>query len=161
MNSSRYFVLILGAIMAFVPVQSVLAKRGEIGVLKCKTVPGTRHNLYIRSTTDIVCDFDRKGGGIEKYKGEAGIALGLTLTFKQKEENFYYTVLSATTDVKSGALAGKYVGGALSGSIYKGGGVAVLIGGGENNFTLQPLVGETEEGYGISGGLGFLYLEPM
>lgn len=159
MKPFRYLPLLLGAAVVFAPLQTALAKT-ELGVLKCKTVPGTRHNLLIRSTADVVCQFEEKGGKVEEYKGETGIAVGLTLTFDQKEEKLYYTVISNTTSDKPGALAGKYVGGALSGAVGKGAGVAVLVGGGDNNFTLQPLGGTTGEGFGASAGVGFLYIEP-
>ena len=161
MKLIRTISLGLGAasLLAFAPVGSVKADSVEVGVLKCETVPKTRRNYLIRSTADVDCVFEKKGGGTSKYMGETGIALGATLTFKQEAEKLYYTVAASTTDVKDGALAGKYVGGQIDMSAKKGAGAAVLIGGGNNQISLSPM-GMTEEGFGISAGVGFLYLEP-
>jgi hypothetical protein len=38
-------------------------------------------------------------------------------------------------------------------------GVAVLVGGDQNNFSLQPLAVEGNRGFGAAAGLGFLYIE--
>ncbi len=131
----------------------------ELGVLKCDVVPGTRVNLIIRSTADVECTFNNNGT-IEKYKGETGIGLGLDLSFKT-DEHMAFSVISATSDTSAGAysLAGKYVGGELSAAVGVGLGAKALIGVGEKAFSLQPLALETSKGLGVSGGLGFLYIE--
>lgn len=146
------------AVLGFTPVDKASAD-AQIGVLKCHTVPGTRRNYIIRSTADVDCIFDKKGGGTEKYVGETGIAIGASLTFKQTEEKLYYTVAATTTEVPKGALAGKYLGGQVDVAVKKGAGGAVMVGGGSNQFSLAPM-GTTEEGYGLSAGVGFLYIEP-
>ncbi len=132
----------------------------EIGVLICKVIPGTRVNLLIRSTADVECTFDNQGT-VERYRGETGIALGLDLSIKN-DEKMAFTVLAASSDVNPGAysLAGKYVGGQASAAVGVGLGAKVLVGGGEKNFSLQPLALETSTGFGASAGLGFLYIEP-
>ena len=131
----------------------------ELGVLKCKVVPGSRVNLIIRSTADVVCEFNNNGT-IEKYKGETGIGLGLDLSFKS-DEQMAFSVISATSDTTAGAyaLAGKYVGGELSAAAGVGLGAKALVGVGEKSFSLQPIALETSKGVGVSGGLGFLYIE--
>ena len=53
----------------------------QVGILKCKTVPGSRVNLIIRSTSDVECEYDNQGT-VEKYVGETGIGFGLDLSFK-------------------------------------------------------------------------------
>jgi len=148
------------------PTQSTLADNDdkeagiEVGVLKCAVVPGSRVNLVIRSTADIECTFDNQGT-IEHYVGETGIGLGLDISFKNDEEMFF-TVLAASSDTRPGAyaLAGKYAGAQASAAVGIGIGAKVLIGGGEDNFSLQPLALESHTGLGASAGLGFLYLEP-
>ena len=131
----------------------------ELGVLTCTVVPGSRVNLLIRSTADIECEFNNQGT-VERYKGETGIALGLDLSIKS-DEKMAFTVLSASSDVTPGghALAGKYVGAAASAAAGVGLGAKVLVGGGNKNFSLQPLALETSKGLGAAGGLGFLYIE--
>ena len=131
----------------------------ELGVITCSIVPGSRVNLLIRSTADVECVFDNQGTE-EHYVGETGIALGLDLSFKGNEK-IAFTVIAASEDVRPGAhaLAGKYVGAEVSASAGVGLGLKALIGGGDNNVSLQPLALETSTGLGASGGLGFLYLE--
>jgi uncharacterized protein DUF992 len=143
--------------------QSVMAADSDgglqVGVLKCSVVPGSRVNLIIRSTADVVCEFNNNGT-IEKYKGETGIGLGLDLSFKS-DEQIAFSVISASSDTTAGsyALAGKYVGGELSAAVGVGLGAKALVGVSEQSFNLQPLALESSKGLGISGGLGFLYIE--
>jgi hypothetical protein len=131
----------------------------ELGVLKCSVIPGSRVNLLIRSTADVSCTFNNQGT-LERYNGEAGIALGLDLSFKT-EENMAFAVISATSNATAGSysLAGKYVGGQAAATVGVGLGAKVLVGAGDNSLTLQPLALETNKGLGASAGVGFLYIE--
>lgn len=131
----------------------------EIGILKCGVVPGSRVNLLIRSTADVNCTFKNQGI-LERYQGEAGIALGLDLSFKS-DEKMAFAVISASSNVNPGsyALAGKYVGGQASVSAGVGLGAKVLVGAGDQSLSLQPLALETNKGLGASAGIGFLYIE--
>ena len=117
-------------------------------------------NLIIRSTTDVHCEFKHENGRVEHYLGETGIALGADLTFSKSEESFAFTVISAET-INPGehTLTGKYVGGRASASVGVGVGAAVLVGGDQDNFSLQPLAVEGNKGFGAAAGLGFLYIE--
>ena len=132
----------------------------EVGVLTCNVVPGSRINLLVRSTADVVCEFENDNV-TETYVGETGIALGLDLSFRENE-TIAFTVIAATSDTTPGghALAGQFVGGEISAAAGFGLGAKALVGGGDKSFGLQPLAVETSTGIGISGGLGFLYLEP-
>jgi len=132
----------------------------ELGVLRCDTVPGTGYNLIIRSTVDVECTFTGSGGFEENYRGETGIGLGIDLNL-DREATIAFTVLAAG-DVDPGnyALAGKYAGAKASITVGVGVGAAVLVGGGEKSFSLQPLALEASTGFGLSGGIGYLYLEP-
>ena len=136
------------------------AEGTRAGVLTCKSIPGTRVNLIIRSTTDVTCEFRDDIGKVEYYIGETGIALGADLTFKKEEETFAFTVLSASSIiVGEHTLVGKYVGGKASASVGVGVGAAILVGGNNDNFSLQPLAVEGNKGFGAAAGLGFLYIE--
>ncbi|OGT72740.1 MAG: hypothetical protein A3I78_07770 [Gammaproteobacteria bacterium RIFCSPLOWO2_02_FULL_56_15] len=143
------------------PVQQLIAAEGgvQVGVLECKVVPGSRVNLLVRSTADVECTYNNQGT-VERYAGETGIGLGLDLSFRQ-DEQMHFAVIAASNDVNPGghALAGKYVGGELTATAGVGLGAKALIGGGNNNFSLQPLALETNTGLGASGGLSFLYIE--
>ena len=142
------------------PGAAVADEGSRVGVLTCKSIPGTRVNLIIRSTTDVHCEFKHEGGRVEHYLGETGIAFGADLTFSKEEETFAFTVLSAER-ITAGEhkLAGKYVGGRASASVGVGVGAAVLVGGDQDNFSLQPLALEGNKGFGAAAGLGFLYIE--
>jgi hypothetical protein len=132
----------------------------EIGLLTCKTVDGTHSNLLIHSTVGVKCVFE--GSGVkEDYKGETGIGLGIDLNFNKKA-TMAYTVLSAMggVDASGYKLAGKYAGGKGAATVGIGVGAAVLLGGGDNNFTLQPVALEGSTGFGVEGGLTYLYIEP-
>ena len=131
----------------------------EIGVLKCSVISGSRVNLLVRSTADVSCTFNDQGT-LERYQGEAGIALGLDLSFKS-EENMAFAVISATSNSTPGSytLAGKYVGGQAAASVGVGLGAKVLVGVGDQSLSLQPLALETNKGLGASAGVGFLYIE--
>lgn len=130
----------------------------KIGVLTCNTIPGTTKNLIIHSTVSLDCVF-KSPDGSEDYRGESGIALGLDLNWN-RQETIHYAVISGQTayQVGSHALAGKYVGGKASATLGIGLGAAALIGGGENNISLQPLALETSTGFGVAGGIGYLFL---
>ncbi|MSQ68558.1 MAG: DUF992 domain-containing protein [Gammaproteobacteria bacterium] len=132
----------------------------QLGVMKCHVLSGTRVYLLIRSTADVECTWEYKGA-TEKYSGETGIALGLDLSFKENED-MAFTVLAGNGDVTPGqhSLAGKFVGGTADAALGVGVGVKVLVGGGKNNISLQPLALSGSTGsFGASAGLGFLYLE--
>ena len=160
MNIRKLCTAALGAaVLALgVPTGAALADATQVGILSCEAVEGTRVNLLIRSTVDVVCTFDN-GTTKEAYRGETGIEFGLDLSFR-KNEKFAFTVLSTTTGVSAGGLAGKYVGASASATVVVGLGAAVLIGGSNKSFGLQPLALEANQGFGISGGIGFLYIEP-
>ena len=132
----------------------------EVGLLTCSVVPGSRVNLVVRSTADVICQYT-KGGAAENYIGETGIALGIDLSFRQ-DEKMAFTVLSASADIAPGsnALAGKYVGGEISAAAGLGLGAKALFGGGAKNVDLQPVALASSKGLGASGGLSFLYIEP-
>lgn len=135
------------------------ADSARVGVLTCETVPGTRVNLIVRSTTDVKCEFKDSQGRSEKYKGESGIALGLDLSF-QSQESFAFAVMSSSTmEIGSHSLAGKYVGGKASATAGVGLAAAALVGGSEDNFGLNPIAVGSNQGLGAAAGIGFLYIE--
>ncbi|MFT5175831.1 MAG: hypothetical protein ACI8W7_004025 [Gammaproteobacteria bacterium] len=151
---------LLAAVLLVVAVPfSAAADSLKVGVLTCKTVPGSRVNLLIRSTADVNCVFEDSQGKKESYNGESGIALGLDLSFKSAE-TFAFAVFS-TSERKAGAhsLAGKYIGGQATASLGVGLGAAALVGGNNDQFGLNPLALGANQGVGASAGIGFLYIE--
>lgn len=131
----------------------------KVGVLTCRSVPDTSMSLLVHSVTDVECVIEHSG--IEdRYKGEAGVALGVDVHWN-RDETLRYTVLSThgATEPK-GFLAGRFTGAKVGASLGVGGGLQILVGGGEEHLTLQPLALETTTGLSVHGGLGYLYLEP-
>ncbi|MDX1513034.1 MAG: DUF992 domain-containing protein [Gammaproteobacteria bacterium] len=159
-NANPFRSLVAAAAMLSVLSPGIASAEVELGILHCKSVPGSRVNLVIRSTVDVRCEMKYAGGVTERYKGETGIALGLDLSFKGDEE-FGFSVISAS-EVKPGnhTISGKYIGGKASASLGVGAGAAVLVGGSNDNFGLNPLALEANKGVGVAAGIGFLYIEP-
>ena len=156
----RNFAVAMATMVTLLPAISSAEQAGvQLGVLSCSVIPGSRVNLLIRSTADVNCTYDNQGT-LERYTGEAGIAFGLDLSFKN-DEKFGFLVIAASSDVTPGAyaLVGKYVGGQASAAAGVGVGAKVLVGGGDKNFSLQPVGLEGSTGIGASAGLGFLYIE--
>lgn len=131
----------------------------KFGVLTCEPVAGSKRNLLIRSSVDIICVYE-DGDVQEHYKGESGIGLGIDLSWTSNEV-MKWTVLAASSDISPDnfALSGKYYGAKAEASAGVGVQANVLIGGGDKSFTLQPLSLGGQTGVGVAAGLGYLYLE--
>ena len=130
----------------------------KVGVLTCKTLPDTGHNLIIHSTVDVDCTYDATDkSGTEHYIGETGIGLGINLQF-DKARTLVFTVLAADTKQGNHKLEGKYVGAGASASVGAGVGAQVLVGGGDSSISLQPVI-EGSKAVGASAGVTYLYLQ--
>ena len=132
----------------------------SIGILACTAVPGSGYNYLIVSSVDIECEFTNTTKQTEYYIGETGIGLGVNLNWKA-EEKIGFTVFSTSSHYKIGShgLAGKYGGAKASATVGVGVGAAVLVGGGESGFSLQPLALEANKGFGAAAGLGYLFIQ--
>jgi hypothetical protein len=163
MKPNKIFTLAIGMICTmFLSVPALYAGDGgvKVGTLVIKTVAGTRHNLLIKSSSDVAATFKGEGGETEEYIGEMGIGFGVDLSLK-REETIGYVVFSASSDYKTGsyALQGKYYGADASATLGAGASAKVLVGGFEKSFTLQPLMLGANEGVGAAAGLGYLFLQ--
>ena len=139
--------------------QPVLAQGGlDIGVLTCKSVPSTRFNYIFHSNTDVNCIFSHSSGE-ERYTGEMGMSFGIDLQQKSNEQAIFTVVaISGDTRPEAYSLEGTYVGGKASAALVIGAGASVMLGGGDNNFSLQPIAVETSTGLGAALGIGYLTL---
>jgi len=142
-----------------VPAAATAGEGIKVGILHCKKVPGKGINLLIHSVSVVDCELVSPEGR-ERYRGEAGVGLGIDLDWTE-DRTISYTVLAGAKDVTVGshALVGKYYGARGSATVGVGVGAQVLVGGGSKNISLQPLAVETATGLGVAGGLGYLYLE--
>ncbi len=132
----------------------------KIGTLIFEAVPGTRSNLIITSSVDVIATFEDESGGKEYYIGEMGVKLGVDFSYKSGEV-LQYGVFSPAKNYKAGSygLQGKYFGQKASVAVGAGPAVQILLGGGGDSFTLQPLSVGYTTGFGASAGLGYLYLQ--
>jgi len=144
---------------ALVPATATAGEGIKVGILHCKKVPGKGINLLIHSVSVVDCELISPEGR-ERYRGEAGVGLGIDLDWTE-DRTISYTVFAGAKDVQVGAhaLVGKYYGARGSATVGVGVGAQVLVGGGSKNISLQPLAVETATGLGVAGGLGYLYLE--
>lgn len=72
-----------------------------------------------------------------------------------------WAVVAASGAVGPGALAGDYVGANGSFAVGAGGGGAVLVGGSDKTFSLQPLAIQVGTGLNVAAGFGSLELQYM
>ena len=133
--------------------------KGEIGVVTCKYIPGSKVNLLIHSSASFNCVFDH-GGVQEAYDGEAGIGLGLDLQWTDQSTMAYTVMASTGKDIDwSTALTGTYTGGKASAAFGIQLGAAALIGGSNDSIALVPLALEGGTGLGAAAGIGYLSLQ--
>lgn len=160
--NKRSFGMFLAATTALVLVAGAPANaqkvRSKVGTLTCKTVPGSGYNILIHSARDVRCVFKGTNGQTARYKGRAGIGLGVDLAFDVKT-NITFAVLAANFKRGANQLAGSYVGGKAAVALGVGGGAQILIGGGNKSIALQPALSATQ-GFQVAAGLGYLSLEP-
>ena len=160
-NMSKFMSLLASLILVVTPITVVQAEdaKGEIGVVTCDYIPGTKVNLLIFSSASFNCVFVHSGVK-DYYDGEAGIGLGLDLQWTTQSTMSYTVMASTGKNVDwSVALNGTYSGGKASAAFGVGLGAAVLIGGGEDSVALIPLAIETGTGFGATAGLGYLSLK--
>ena len=154
--------LLASLVLLFTPfamVQAEDAAKGEVGLVTCEYIPGSKVNLLIHSSASFNCVFDH-GGVKDYYDGEAGIGLGLDLQWTD-QSTMTYTVMASTGMDRdwSTALTGTYTGGKASAAFGVGLGAAVLIGGGDESVALVPLAIEGGTGLGAAAGIGYLSLQ--
>lgn len=161
LNMNIFSGLLVSLVLILSPFTMVQADdaKGEVGIITCKYIPGSKVNLLIHSSASFNCVFEHSGVK-DSYDGEAGIGLGLDLQWTD-QSTMAYTVMSSTGTDKdwSTALNGTYTGGKASAAFGVGLGAAVLIGGGDDSIGLVPLAVESGTGLGATAGIGYLSLQ--
>lgn len=125
----------------------------NVGTLSCKVGGGM--GFIFGSSKELTCTFDRAGGGSESYSGtidKYGVDIGFT-----SESHIIWAVF-APGDVAPGSLAGKYGGVQGSAAVGIGLGANVLVGGGNDQFTLQPVSLEGGMGLNVAAGVAQITL---
>ena len=162
LNMNKLMSLLASLVLVFTPIAVVQAEedaKGEIGIVTCDYISGTKVNLLIFSSASFNCVFNH-GGVKDYYDGEAGIRLGLDLQWTDQSSMSYTVMASTGKNIDwSAGLNGTYTGGKASAAIGVGLGAAVLIGGSSDSVALVPLAIETGTGFGATAGLGYLSLK--
>ncbi len=128
----------------------------EIGTLTCKVVNVT--NLILYTNEKFACDFAGSDGLSENYGGKID-SIGVNLSIK-KDFTIVWAVIAPTNDkYQANSLRGSYVGASADVALGLGVGAKVLVGGGANSFTLQPLSVAGVKGAGAAAGIQRFKLE--
>ncbi len=161
LNINKITSILLSLIFVLTPVAMVQADeaKGEVGVVTCDYIAGTKVNLLIFSSASFNCVF-KHSGVKDYYDGESGIRLGLDLQWTDQSTMSYTVMASTGKDIDwSQALTGTYTGGKASAAFGVGLGAAVLIGGSADSVALVPLAIEAGTGFGATAGIGYLSLK--
>lgn len=121
----------------------------NVGSLSCNVSGGV--GFVFGSSKDLSCLFTRTDGVAERYTGSIkkyGVDIGFT-----KEAQIVWLVF-APGSIAPGSLAGSYGGATASATVGVGAGANVLLGGSNNQVTLQPVSVEGSVGLNIAAGIG-------
>lgn len=125
------------------------------GTLTCKGKGGI--GLILGSKQSLSCSYSTAGGApAQAYVGtitNVGLDIGI-----KGESTMVWTVLTSSSTLPSGALAGKYAGVAADASLGLGAGAKILVGGSKNSVTLQPLSVQGQTGLNVAVGVSGLEL---
>lgn len=123
----------------------------RIGTLQCKLLGNGISVLVENQQIDCVYNDDAEGAGPAHYTGTL-TKVGPNITINGEGE-LAWGVIAATGHVGPGALAGNYVGPGVSAKVGVGGGGAMLVGGSDNTFSLQPFNVQAGSGLGWNAGV--------
>jgi len=136
---------------AFAAVDAVQA-----GMLTCDVASGW--GFIFGSSKDLKCTYSRGKEVTEHYTGSIG-KFGVDIGYSGATV-IAWTVLAPSSDLKPGSLAGKYAGATGSAAVGGGVGANVLVGGGSNSISLQPVSFQAGTGLNVAGGIAMITLEP-
>lgn len=122
----------------------------EIGVLTCKVQEVS--NVILYTTQDFLCEFKPSQGEVEAYSGKIS-KIGIDLSIKEDFTIIWAVVAPSDNAYKPRALVGTYAGAGADVALGAGIGAKVLVGGGENSFSLQPVSVAGVTGGGASVGI--------
>lgn len=131
------------------------ANRGgvNVGSLTCNVAGGV--GFVFGSSRTLNCLFTRTDGTAERYEGTIrryGVDVGFT-----RDSTIVWMVF-APGSVAPGALGGEYAGASAQGTVGVGLGANVLLGGSNNQFTLQPVSVEGSVGLNAAAGVAAMSL---
>lgn len=128
----------------------------RVGALQCKLLGNGISVIVENQQIDCTYSDDAEGGVPAHYTGTL-TKVGPNITVNGQGE-LAWGVIAATQHIGPGALAGNYVGPGVSAKIGVGGGGAMLVGGSDNTFSLQPFNVQAGSGLGWNAGVESLTL---
>jgi hypothetical protein len=143
--------LVLGA---FLPAAAFAGDR--IGVLECHLSGNGPSVLVENQSVDCVFANERGGSRRDHYAGKL-TKIGANISVNGQGD-LLWGVVAATSQHGPGALAGDYAGPEASAKVGIGVGAAVLVGGSNHTFSLQPVNVEGGSGLGFTAGVENLTL---
>jgi hypothetical protein len=148
----------IGAAGVFAVLAPAAALAGDrVGTLQCKLMGNSLTVLVENQQVD--CNYrDTKEGAEPVHYTGVLTKVGPNITINGQGELGWGVVAETSDPVGPGALAGEYTGGGVSGKIGVGGGGAMLVGGSNQTFSLQPFSIEAGSGLGWNAGVERLTL---
>jgi len=143
-------VLALVAGMSASVTPAFAAGGADVGMLACKLKDVKNDIIY--SKEEFACEFKLSNGNVQAYTGQiTSVGIDLSVT---KDLTLVWAVLNPAGNVASpDELKGNYVGGGATVALGAGGGLNILVGGGANSFTLQPISASGFVGAGLNVGI--------
>jgi hypothetical protein len=128
----------------------------NVGSLTCNVAGGV--GFVFGSSRTLNCLFTRPDGVGERYEGTIrrfGVDIGFT------RESTVVWLVFAPGSIAPGAIAGEYAGATAQGTVGVGVGANVLLGGSNNQITLQPVSVEGSVGLNAAAGVAALSLRKV
>jgi hypothetical protein len=124
------------------------------GYLNCQVSRGV--GFVFGMTRNLTCAYAPNGGTAENYTGQIQ-QYGVNLGFIERGI-IMWVVVAPSARVEPGSLAGNYGGVAAGAALGYGLGANALFGGSNNQFGLQPLSIEGQQGLNVAAGIAGLSL---
>jgi hypothetical protein len=145
-------------------VAAVLVAATSSNAQEAKVVAGTLTcqgkgsvGLILGSKQTLACKFNPAGKTPPQPYTATITKIGLDVGIKGPSV-MVWTVLSATSQLPAGALAGNYAGVSAEASVALGAGANALVGGSKNSVVLQPLSVQGQTGLNLAVGVAGLKL---
>jgi hypothetical protein len=125
------------------------------GSLTCDVESG--FGFLFGSSKSLKCTFAPNNGAGEHYTGTFS-KYGLDIGYADNA-TLVWGVVTATADMRPGALEGDYAGATAGATIIVGLGANVLVGGTNRSIALQPLSVQGNTGLNVTAGVGIISLK--
>lgn len=146
----------LAAALAVAPTGAAAQEAKVVaGTLTCQGKGSV--GLILGSKQTLTCKFNPAGKTPPQSYTATITKIGLDVGIKGPSV-MVWTVLSATSELPAGALAGNYAGVSAEASVAVGAGANALVGGSKNSVVLQPLSVQGQTGLNLAVGVAGLKL---